>query len=218
MLECFYFSLVAGCCTGKCFERIFCLRARCFLQEFPGAWIGRIVFEERSNGVRAAQRCTWKLPGRGACWVLGDFVGQSAARWGGVGAIETTMLLALFFDWCFYVFFCLVGSAMRMLSIGWVSLNSLLEDGGRWQWLHQVQTKNMHCQRHNGPRLLSLKLELSQQLKQTKNPVSALLAFVPSLVTTFPTLCTPLSSYLSATISMKTITSPKAQQPILSPT
>ena len=130
MLECFYFSLVAGCCTGKCFERIFCLRATCFLQELPGAWIGRIVFEERSNGVRAAQRCTWKLPGRGACWVLGDFVGQSAARWGGVGAIETTMLLALFFDWCFYVFFCLVGSAMRMLSIGWVSLNSLLEDGG----------------------------------------------------------------------------------------
>ena len=34
-----------------------------------------------------------------------------------------------------------------------------------------------HCQRHNGPRLLSLKLELSLMLKQRKNPVSALLAF-----------------------------------------
>ena len=175
MLESFYFSLVAGCCTGKCFERIFCLRATYFLQELPGAWIGRIVFEERSNGVRAAQRCTWKLPGRGACWVLGDFVGQSAARWGGVGAIETTMLLALFFDWCFYVFFCWI--ARHILSIGWVSLKSLLEDGGRWQWLHQVQTKNMHCQRHNGPRLLSLKLELFLQIKRIQIPGSARLVF-----------------------------------------
>ena len=37
-------------------------------------------------------------------------------------------------------------------------------------------------------------------------PVSALLAFFHSLVTTFPTLCTSLSSYSSTTIAMTIIT------------
>ena len=48
--------------------------------------------------------------------------------------------------------------------------------------------------------------------------MSALLAFVHSLLTTIPSLCTSLSSYLSTIISMTIITYPIAQQPILSPT
>ena len=60
-----------------------------------------------------------------------------------------------------------------------------------------------HCQRHNGPRILSPKLELS--LKAETN--LALLAFLHSLVTTFPTLCTSLLSYSPTTISMTTVTS-----------
>ena len=60
-----------------------------------------------------------------------------------------------------------------------------------------------HCQRHNRPRILSIKLELSQQLKRIQIP--DLLAFLHSLVTTF---CTSLSSYWTTTISMTPITSP----------
>ena len=56
------------------------------------------------------------------------------------------------------------------------------------------------------------------EAKTKKNSVSALLAFVHSLVTTFPTLYTSLSSYSSTIISMTIITYPIAQQPILSPT
>ena len=73
-----------------------------------------------------------------------------------------------------------------------------------------------YCQRHNGLRLLSLKLELSLQLKWIQIPVSALLAFLHFLGATFSTLCTSLSAYSSTTISMTNITSPMAQQPILS--
>ena len=51
-----------------------------------------------------------------------------------------------------------------------------------------------------------------------KIPVSALLAFFHSLVTTFPTLYTSLSSYSSTTIAMTIITYPMAQQLILLPT
>ena len=60
-----------------------------------------------------------------------------------------------------------------------------------------------HCQRHNGPRILSPKLELSLKAETNANSNLALLAFLHSLVTTFPTLCTSLSS----TISMTTVTS-----------
>ena len=57
-----------------------------------------------------------------------------------------------------------------------------------------------HCQRHNGPRLLSLKLELSLQLKSfnTFSLPSFLRDRLPTILTT--------------------ITSPMAQQPILLPT
>ena len=55
-------------------------------------------------------------------------------------------------------------------------------------------------------------LELSQQLKRIQIPVSALLAFLHSLVTTFTTLCTSLSSYLFTTISMTPTASPIAQK------
>ena len=48
--------------------------------------------------------------------------------------------------------------------------------------------------------------------------MSELLAFVHSLVTTFSTLYTSLSSYSSTTISMTIITYPMDQQPTLSPT
>ena len=69
----------------------------------------------------------------------------------------------------------------------------------------------------NIARCTSLKLELSLQLKR-KNLVSALLAFVHSLVTTFPILYTSLSSYSPTTVSLATIIPPTmAQQDILSP-
>ena len=61
--------------------------------------------------------------------------------------------------------------------------------------------KIKHCHRLNGPRLLSLKRELSLQLKRIRIPVSALLAFLHSFVTTFSTLCTSMSSYSSITTS-----------------
>ena len=54
---------------------------------------------------------------------------------------------------------------------------------------------------------MSPKHELSLQLKHRQIPVSTLLAFLHSLVTTFPTLCTSLSSYSPTTISMTTVTS-----------
>ena len=49
-------------------------------------------------------------------------------------------------------------------------------------------------------------------VKRMQNPFSALLAYLHSLVTIFPTLCTSLSSYPSTNISMTPITSPMAQQ------
>ena len=55
-------------------------------------------------------------------------------------------------------------------------------------------------------------------VKNSKNPVSELLAFVHSLVTIFSTLYTSLSSYSSTTISMTIITYPMDQQHTLSPT
>ena len=58
-----------------------------------------------------------------------------------------------------------------------------------------------HCQRHKGPRILSPKLETKA------NSNSALLAFLHSLVNTFPTLCTSQPSFSPTTISMTTITS-----------
>ena len=64
-----------------------------------------------------------------------------------------------------------------------------------------------HCQRHNGPRILSPKHELSLKAETTANSNLALLAFLHSLVTTFPTLCTSLSSYSTTNISMTTVTS-----------
>ena len=54
-----------------------------------------------------------------------------------------------------------------------------------------------HCQRHNGPRILSPKLELSLKAQTNANSTLALLAFLHSLVTT-------LSSY---SVSMTTVTS-----------
>ena len=57
-----------------------------------------------------------------------------------------------------------------------------------------------HCKRHNGPRLLSLKLELSLQLKQIRIPASALLTFLHSLVTTILTLCTSLTPEVGLSI------------------
>ena len=59
---------------------------------------------------------------------------------------------------------------------------------------------------HNGPRILSLKLELSLQLKQMQIPASALLAF---LTTWRPT---SMSSFSATTISMTLITSSMVQQ------
>ena len=56
------------------------------------------------------------------------------------------------------------------------------------RWMADIQK---HCQRHNGPRILSPKLELSLKAETKANSNSALLAFLHSLVTTFPTLCTP---------------------------
>ena len=67
--------------------------------------------------------------------------------------------------------------------------------------------KNKHCQRHNGPRILSPKLELSLEAEMKANSNSALLAFLHSLVNTFPTLCTSQPSFSPTTISMTTITS-----------
>ena len=61
------------------------------------------------------------------------------------------------------------------------------------QTIARPHINHKHCRRHNGPRLLSLKFE-SLRLKRIQNPGSALLAFLHSLVTTFPTLCTSLSS------------------------
>ena len=58
--------------------------------------------------------------------------------------------------------------------------------------------------------LLSLKLEL-YQMKQIKISVSALSAFLHPLVTTFPTLCTSVSSYSSNITSMSTITTSPMQ-------
>ena len=69
--------------------------------------------------------------------------------------------------------------------------------------------KKKHCQRNNGLRLLSLKLELSWELKRIQIPVLALLAFLHSLVTTFPTSMSSTSS--------TAITFIMAKQPILSP-
>ena len=66
---------------------------------------------------------------------------------------------------------------------------------------------NKHCQRHNGPRILSPKLELSLKAETKGNSNSALLAFLHSLVTTFPALCTFPSSYSLTTISMTTVIS-----------
>ena len=58
-----------------------------------------------------------------------------------------------------------------------------------------------HCQRHNGPRLLSLNLGLSLLLNKIQIP--AVPTLFHSLLTTYPTLCTSLSSYKSI-ISMTT--------------
>ena len=71
----------------------------------------------------------------------------------------------------------------------------------------QTQLCSKHCQRHNGPRILSPKLELSLKAETNANSNLALLAFLHSLVTTFPTLYTSLSSYSPTTISMTTVTS-----------
>ena len=60
---------------------------------------------------------------------------------------------------------------------------------------------------HNRPRMLSPKLELSRKAEMKANSNSALLAFLHSLVTNFPTLCTSPSSYSPTTISMTTVTS-----------
>ena len=64
-----------------------------------------------------------------------------------------------------------------------------------------------HCQRHNGPRILSPTLELSRKTETKANSNSALLAFLHSLVNTFPTLCTSQPSFSPTTISMTTVTS-----------
>ena len=74
------------------------------------------------------------------------------------------------------------------------------------QTIARPHINHKHCRRHNGPRLLSLKFE-SLRLKRIQNPGSALLAFLHSLVTTFPTLCTSVSSYSSNITSMLNITS-----------
>ena len=60
---------------------------------------------------------------------------------------------------------------------------------------------------HNRPRMLSPKLELSRKAEMKANSNSALLAFLHSLVTTFPTLCTSPPSYSPTTISMTTVSS-----------
>ena len=52
------------------------------------------------------------------------------------------------------------------------------------RWMADIKK---HCQRHNGPRILSPKLELSLKAETKANSNSALLAFLHSLVTTFPT-------------------------------
>ena len=70
-----------------------------------------------------------------------------------------------------------------------------------------LKSNSKHCQRHNGPRILSSKLELSLKAETNANSNLALLAFLFSLVTTFPNLCTSLSSYSPTTISMTTVTS-----------
>ena len=70
----------------------------------------------------------------------------------------------------------------------------------------QIQ-KNIDIGRHNGLRILSPKLKLYLKAETNANCNLALLAFLHSMVTTFPTLCTTLSSYSPITISMTSVTS-----------